>query len=177
MKILVAYASKFGTTTQVAECIAQTLQQYNHQVDVIQVAQVDNIADYDAVIIGAAIHYDHWMTDAQAFVKTHQATLSTKPVACFFTCLALSKQTEKDQQQADTYRKKIANLNPHINPISIGCFAGAVKYQSMPFLFRLVARVILSVMKVKEGDYRDWAVIRTWALDVETLIAEAGEKA
>lgn len=176
MKILVAYASKFGTTTQVAECIAQTLQQQHHQVDVIQVAQVDNIADYDAVIIGAAIHYDHWMADAQAFVKTHQATLSTKPVACFFTCLALSKQTEKDQQQADTYRKKIANLNPHINPISIGGFAGAVKYQSMPFLFRLVARAILSIMGVREGDYRDWELIGNWTVDLEASIPRTSEK-
>ena len=48
--VLVAYASKHGTTREVVEFVARTLEQRGLTVDVEEAAQVSSIAQYDAVV-------------------------------------------------------------------------------------------------------------------------------
>jgi len=96
-KILVTYASEFGTTSDVAKVIGEVLCESGAQVDIKRINNVKDLNPYDAIVIGSAIQYDKWMPDAINFVTTHQNSLSKLPVAGFFTCLTLSRQTEKNQ--------------------------------------------------------------------------------
>lgn len=162
-KILVAYATEFGTTSEVAEVIGEVLCEDGARVDIKWVNNVKDLTHYNAVIIGSAIQYDKWMPDAIQFVTTHQCSLSQMPVAYFFTCLTLSRQTEKTKRQAMTYSNKLYSLDPHVKPVSVGCFAGALDYSKMSFFSRQFSKVLYSILGVKEGDYRDWDAIRSWA--------------
>lgn len=56
MPILVTYASKHGSTQDIAERIATTLRQLRHEVIVQPVHAVENLAAYDGVILGNAIY-------------------------------------------------------------------------------------------------------------------------
>ena len=53
MKVLVTAASKHGTTTEIAEAIADVLRSAHLEVDVIPPDDVQTIADYDAVVLGS----------------------------------------------------------------------------------------------------------------------------
>lgn len=165
-KILVAYASQFGTTGEVAEAIGKILCQGNATVETKWVKNVKDLKNYDAIIIGSAIQYDRWMPEATEFVTANQNILSRLPVAYFFTCLVLSKQTEKAEHKAMVYSDKLYALVPQVKPISVGRFAGVLDYSKMSFLFRLIFKVISSITGVPEGDYRDWDTIRSWAKGV-----------
>lgn len=161
--ILVTYASEFGTTGEVAEAIAKTLCQRGATAQITPINGVRDLNKYDAVVLGSAIQYGRWMSEARAFVTAHQDTLGKLPVAYFFTCLALSKPSEKAEHEAMAYAAKLESLSAQIKPVSIGRFAGVLDYSKMALPMRLVSRLIYTIMRVHEGDYRDWDAIRSWA--------------
>lgn len=162
-KILVTYASQFGSTAEVAEAIAEVLSQAGNRVETMRARSVTDLDNYDAVIIGGAIQYNRWMAEATEFVRTHQYRLGQLPVAYFFTCLALSKQSEKAEKQAVAYSDKLYTLVPQVVPVDVGRFAGVLDYGRPPFFLRLLMKAVFSILGVKEGDYRDWDAIRAWA--------------
>ncbi len=75
--ILVAYASKYGSTEEVAETIGQVMSETGFQVDLQPVADVKSLEAYDAVVLGAAIYSTHWHPDAHAFLSKNQEILRT----------------------------------------------------------------------------------------------------
>jgi len=172
-KILVAYASEFGTTGEVAEVIGEALCKEGNTVETKWVKNVNDLNNYDAVIIGSAIQYDRWMPEATEFVTAHQNILNKLPVAYFFTCLALSIQNEKAaKKKAMAYSDKLYSLVPQVKPLSVGRFAGVLDYSKMSFFSRLIFKVILSILGVQEGDYRDWEAIRLWAKSMHFKLAD-----
>jgi menaquinone-dependent protoporphyrinogen oxidase len=50
--ILIAYASRYGTTREVAEAIAATLREHELNVEVLAAAAVDDLGPYGAVVLG-----------------------------------------------------------------------------------------------------------------------------
>ena len=156
--ILIAYASRLGSTAEVAQAIADEI-----GADARWIGSIDSLTGYDAVIIGSAIRYDKWLPEATDFVNTHHEALKTMPVAMFLTCLTLSHQSPKARQQAARYAENIAATLPQVHPADIGRFAGVLDYGKIPYPSRLLARLIFAVLRVPEGDYRDWQAIRAWA--------------
>ena len=166
-KILVTYASEYGSTQGVAEAIAKHLCQDGFAVDVIYIGHLKNIDNYEQIIIGSPIHYDRWMKEAELFVEKYQEVLAQKYVAYFFTCLTLSKKSEKTRQQAQGYANELLALNSKVIPKNIGQFAGVLDYSKFSFSFRILARGMFAVLGVKEGDYRDWSAIKKWSNSIK----------
>jgi len=53
-KILVAYASKYGATQEIAEKVGEVLQKEGILIDIMPLKKVKKLADYQAAVIGAA---------------------------------------------------------------------------------------------------------------------------
>ena len=166
-KILIAYASSTGTTSEVAQAIGQEFCDDNTIVETKQFLSVKDVSEYDAVIIGSPIRYDRWMPEATNFVVANQDKLSKLPVAFFFTCLTLSRQNENTLRQAQVYSDKLRGASPQIKPVDVGGFAGVLNIKRMPFVIGLIFRVAMAILRVPEGDYRDWSAIRSWAKNIK----------
>ena len=166
-KILIAYASDVGTTGEVAVAIGDALCEDGNTVETKWIKNVKDINNYDAVIIGSAILYEKWMPEAREFVKNNQDTLKNMPVAYFITCMALSSKEDAAMQQAIEYSDKICDLVPQVKPVSVGHFAGVLDYSKISFLKRILTKAAMARHKVKEGDYRDWNAIRSWAKSID----------
>lgn len=147
-RILVTYASKAGSTGEVADFIGQTLCANETTVDVLPISDGVELSRYDAVIVGSAIRMGRWLGEAVKFVETNQAALSQVPTAYFTVCLTMKDDTEENRREVATY----------LEPVDIGMFAGKVDYSKLSFLERLLAKA----MKVQEADRRDWDAIRGW---------------
>ncbi len=171
-RMLIAYASQFGTTAEVAHAIGEVFAQNGTSVETKWVNDVDSLDGYDAVIVGSAIQYDRWMPAAANFVQAHQETLSKLPVAYFFTCLTLAQQSDKTAQKAQEYADKLVALAPQVKPVSVGRFAGAINYQKLSLPFRLLFKGLAITTGVKEGDYRNWEAIRAWANSMQGALAD-----
>ena len=92
-RILVAYASMFGSTGQIAQVLGAALRDAHTVVDVRAVNDVNDVHAYHAVVIGSAIYNGHWLPDAVHFVRIHEAALCHLPVAYFAACMLLQRPT------------------------------------------------------------------------------------
>src|SRR3954462_14122995 len=58
--ILVAYATKHGSTREVAEAVAGTREQRGVDVDVLPAASAGSLDGYDGVVLGGALYTGRW---------------------------------------------------------------------------------------------------------------------
>jgi menaquinone-dependent protoporphyrinogen oxidase len=163
-KLLVAYASRCGSTGEVAEAIGEVLNGGGAAVDVRLAKEVADLGPYQAVVVGSAIRAGQWLPEAAKFVKAHRERLGRIPVAFFVVCLTMQKDTEESRREAAAYLDPIREM---VSPVDVGLFAGAMDYSKLPFLLRLV----MKAMKAEEGDFRDWEAIRHWATNLRPLLA------
>ena len=155
-KVLVAYASKCGSTGEVAQAIAQSLCAQGMTVDVRRVDEVSNVAGYDAFVVGSAIRMGNWLGEAQRFVETNVETLRGAPTA-FFTVHMLNLDDSEESQAARA--AYVAPVHEILQPQAEAFFAGKLDLDRMSFVDRMISKM----MKAKNEDRRDWAAIERWA--------------
>ena len=83
-KVLVAYASSYGSTQEIAEVISKTLRSQGLVVDLKPIRNVRILEGYSAVVLGAPLYMFHWHKDARRFLSQHRKILTDNlPVAIF----------------------------------------------------------------------------------------------
>ena len=158
-QILVAYASKCGSTGEIADAIAQSLCEAGAAVDVRPMQDTKDLDGYDAIVVGSAIRMGRPLQEATRFVEKHAATLNRVPVAFFAGCMALSDPTEENLEQSSAYLEPLRQL---VTPVDESLFAGVMDPSKLPWLFPLM----MKAMDLAEGDHRDWDAIRAWGGDL-----------
>ena len=161
--ILIVYASYCGSTGGVAEAIAKTMCEKGVKCDVRLAKNCDRIEGYRAVVVGSAVRAASWWPEALDFVSKNEQTLARMPVAYFLTCLALYKDNPEQRKIAIGYFDPVLKASPGVKPVDLGCFAGALDYSKIGFMYRTVMKSKMKDKGVPEGDFRDWAAIKAWA--------------
>ena len=157
-RILVAYATKKGSTAEIAQTIAKELQAAGHSVNAVEIAQGALPTGYDAVVIGGQMNLGK-IEGMRKFVKRHSTKLANVPVAGFVVCLAAV--TKDPEGMAWTEKVLHAALDP-LRPVAETVFAGRLDPEKLSWFQRL------AVQKAKSpvGDFRDRAAIVAWARDL-----------
>lgn len=155
-RVLVAYASKAGSTAEVADVIARKLADAGLAVDLRRAGQVRSVDDYRAVVVGSAIRAGHWLGDASEFVKAHKQALAARKTGFFTLCMTLQEDTPANREKVAGYLKPVREVH---EPDWIESFGGRMEYRRLALGPRLIAKA----MKVREGDFRDWNAIGSWA--------------
>jgi menaquinone-dependent protoporphyrinogen oxidase len=158
-KILVTYATRAGSTAEVAQAVGQVFCDKGYLVEVMPVKQVRDLSPYRAVIIGSAIRMGRWLPEAVKFVETHQNTLSGLPTAYFLVSLFLKDADPEMQKTVQAYVDPVRQI---LEPSSLGMFTGKMDPSKLSWLDKQAAKMV----KAPVGDFRDWEEIRRWA---ETL--------
>ena len=83
MTVLVAYASRYGATAEIAERIALTLIAEGVDARAQQIAAVRDFSGIDAFVVGSAVYFGSWLKPATTFVERHHETLAERPVWLF----------------------------------------------------------------------------------------------
>lgn len=165
-RILVAYATRCGSTGEIAEAIGQALCEGGAAVDVRPVKDVTDVNGYQAVVVGSAIRIGQWLPEAVKFVETHQDALRRVPVAYFAACMTLAEDTEENRRTTAAYLDPVREI---VQPVAEGLFAGAMDFSKLPFALRLMVKA----MKSEEGDLRDWDSIDAWATNMHPVLSGA----
>lgn len=158
-RILVAYASRKGSTAGIAHAIGRELQSAGHSVDVTEMKTVSTLEGYDAVVAGAPVYLGKVDKDISKFVAENRDRLASIPVAAFAVGIApVAPRIEPVGKVQEDLTKA---LNP-IKPVALTVFAGALDPDKMSF----IERNMTSLMKVPIGDFRDWPAIAAWAKEL-----------
>ena len=167
-RILVAYASRTGSTAGVAEAIGRTLGESGAQVDVQPMADVKDLAPYAAVVAGSAIRGKCWLPEAMGFVQTHREALGQRPFAAFLVCMTMAIAEGKYREAVLDFMQPVRAL---VRPVGEGLFAGTLDISKVPSLRdRLMFRVSVLMGVWKSGDHRDWEAVRAWAESIRPLL-------
>lgn len=168
-KILITYASRAGSTAEIAEVIGKTMAQNGAQVDVLPMQEVTDLTPYRAVVAGSAIRKSKWLPEAMQFLQTHRTELATKPFATFTVSITLAMSNTGPYRQAVT--EWIQPVRAQVKPISEGLFAGLLDFSRLPFNWdTLKLRAVVALGIFPKGDRRDWNAVRSWAEGVRPLL-------
>jgi menaquinone-dependent protoporphyrinogen oxidase len=164
-QVLVAYATRHGSTEEVARAIAGRLRTHDLEVDVAPAAEVEDLDGYDAVVLGGALYMGRWHGDARRFVRRHGGVLSAIVSAVF----ALGPLTAEPKDLAGARRQLDAALRkgPEIGWVAIAVFGGKVDPAKLRFPFN----------HMPASDARDWEAIDAWADSLAQSLAAARELA
>lgn len=149
MKVLIAYATKYGSTREVAQKVGEVLKSKGMDVDVSDVSDVSDISPYNAAVIGAPVMRFRLLPPARKFVKRNKEALRKIPLAYFSLGFTMMQDTPENR---DKMIRKLKVVTKHVEPVDVGLFGGKYKKPEkglkLPF---------------PEGDWRDWEKINAWA--------------
>jgi menaquinone-dependent protoporphyrinogen oxidase len=152
--ILVAHASKHGSTHEVADAVAATLREHGLATNVQAAAEVDHLEGYDGVVLGAGLYMGRVHPDARRFLKHHGRALEGLPVAVF--AMGPLTLSEKDVQGSEKQLQHALDKVPSVHPIATAVFGGVIHQEELHFPFS----------HMPETDARDWTAIEAWAHQV-----------
>lgn len=160
-KVLVTYASKYGSTQEVADAVAGSLREQGLVVDLQPAGKVRSLDGYKAVVLGAALYYGLWHKDAVNFLVRNEAALARCPVAVF--ALGPNSTDEIEGQGCRMQLDKELAKFPWLRPVATELFGGRYPAR-LRFPDSMVAALPASPMHGKPpSDVRDWTAIRAWA--------------
>jgi menaquinone-dependent protoporphyrinogen oxidase len=165
MKALIVFASRHRATAEIAEAIGAALIDRGIDTDVLPVASLVDIGQYDAVIIGSAVYAGHVLSETRAFVDQNEALLRERPVWVFSSGPLSDLSSPKDEaSQAVEIAEQLGARGHRV-------FAGKLERSDL----NVVERVVTLVVGAKPGDYRDWQEVIDWGIEIaEALNATRG---
>jgi menaquinone-dependent protoporphyrinogen oxidase len=162
MKVLVCAASKHGSTKEIAEAIGRRLTEAGLTVDVNDVGEVSDLAQYDAVILGSAVYMGNWLESARQFATEYAGDLATRP-----TWLFSSGPTGDPPRPSADQAVSIDPIIAAVTPRDHRLFAGKLDRHQLSF----PERALVLAVRAAEGDYRDWEEIASWATEIAAVLA------
>lgn len=165
--ILVGYATRYGSTREVAQAIAATLAEGGFPVDTLPLREVRTLTGYRAVVLGAPLYMFHWPKDALDFLSRHHKALLERPVAVFVLGPVHDPHDEAEWQDSRRQLDKELAEFPWFRPVAIEIFGGKYDPVKLGFPLKMFAG------KEPASDIRDWTAIRHWA---ESLLLGMMEK-
>lgn len=170
--ILVAYATRYGSTQEVAEQVAATLREKGLEVELQPARQVQTVGDYRAVVLGVPLYIGRWLGDGRRFLERHQEALAERPVAVFSL-----GPTGEGQEEWEGVRgqldKQLAGF-PWLEPVAVALFGGRYDPARLGLLHRLLAALPASPLHgMPASDVRDWERIQAWANDLAATLEES----
>ena len=156
MRVLVAAASKHGSTADIATALGDALTQRGIATTVADSGEVTDLEGYDAFVLGSAVYAGRWMKAARELAERHGDIMATKPV-WLFSSGPVGSPPKPEEDPVDVEQiKAIVGARGH------RVFAGRIDKSRL----NLAERAIVRSLKVPEGDYRDFGAVVGWAGEI-----------
>ncbi|MGY1804128.1 flavodoxin domain-containing protein [Blastococcus sp. SYSU D00922] len=153
MTVLVAYASRRGSTREIAERIAARLRSHGFEVHLDPLLGREQVGHFQAVVLGSPIYGRRWEREAVDFCRRNAAALAGHAVWTFSVGWpGTADGQERDARHLDEVHRLVPAREHHY-------FHGALAARDLP----LVRRVAFGMRRGRTGDLRDWPAIDAWA--------------
>ncbi len=158
-RVLVAYASKYGSVEEVARFVAGVLCDEGAACDVVAAHEAPHVDGYDLVVLGTGLYMSRLHRDARRFLRRHKDALAHVPFAVF-----AMGPLSNDPQEKEKVRPQLEHgleRYPEIAPVATEIFGGVIVPEKMSFPYN----------RMPAGDHRDWDEIRRFAASLPVGVA------
>ncbi|MBV1849391.1 flavodoxin domain-containing protein [Catellatospora tritici] len=164
-QVLVASASKYESTREIAQAIAAELTGRGLEVTETDVDEDSNLVmdSFDAFVLGSAVYAGQWLQPARWFVQRHEPVLAAKPVWLFSSGPLGPPATWEEPVD-------VAGIAEATKAREHRVFAGRLELERLTAADRAVA----AALRAPEGDFRDWTAIRSWAGHIADALTGGG---
>lgn len=161
-RVLVAVASRHGSTEGVAESVAEGIRGAlpAARVDVRRAAEVTDVAGYDAVVLGSGIYFGHWLEEARELLLRCAIPLWDLPVWIF------SSGPIGDPPRPPEALLDIDEVQRLTRAVGHRVFPGRLD----PTLLDFGERAIVTAFAAPIGDFRDPAAAREWGAEIAAAV-------
>ena len=147
MRILIAFASKNGSTASCTERLAKGLAGLD--VTVADLAKgMPEAREFDMVIVGAAVHHHRFPAPVRHFLREQSEVLKEKKLGLFLLCGIAEEQAY--------YMEKLFPAKLRENAFEIAFFGGSLRYDGLKFwdkVFVWHLRSLIVEADMSEGEY------------------------
>ena len=161
MVVWVVVASKYGSTREVAEAIAEEFGRA-HEVQVREAAELENFEGADAVVLGSAIYGGRWLEPARRLIEERSGELATRPT-WLFSVGPLGEPPKPEDAGPAAISEAMEATQARAHQV----FAGKLDRAALSH----VERVMVRALRAPGGDFRDWDAIRAWAQGVAAQLS------
>ena len=177
-KILIAYASRYGSTREAAEKVADTLRSQGLTPEILPAAKAGDVARYAAVILGTPIYFGSLLKDIHNFLERNRDALAG--TSLFIFPLGQTHHEESEPAEAEEQNAGEMAKQPWLSPCSMVMFGGRYDPAKLRFPDTLITALPASPLHgLTFNDLRDWDAIRKWAeetaLSIKTYAAAGSE--
>jgi menaquinone-dependent protoporphyrinogen oxidase len=165
MSIIVAYASEHGSTREIAEHIAGRIS-LHVPVQCVPVGQVKSLAGFKAVVVGSAVHGQHWRPSATAFIKNYVGQLGSMPVFAFSVgcpdaapLRIRAKLRQSEEAKLAEFVKKEMNADSH------AFFEGKLEKKDLSIPLRLIIGCC-GWRDVRDIPEEEWDKMNQWCNEI-----------
>ena len=160
-QVLIATASRHGSTFDIADEIARVLSRRGCLVVDKAADEVDAIERFDAVIVGSAVYMGRWLPEALSFVTRNTQELAKRPVWLF------SSGPIGEPPQPETEPQGIAEMVQRVHARGHRTFPGRLD----PDRLGLGEKVVVGMLRAPKGDFRDFPAVTAWAGEIAQALA------
>jgi menaquinone-dependent protoporphyrinogen oxidase len=158
--VLVAFASRHGSTDELAHAIGLELTAAGLSVEVQPMDEVESLEEYDALVLGSAVYMGSWLPAGRAFVERHERQIAERPTWLFSS----GPLAEPGANGADRFDASRLLTATHARDHHL--FGGKLDRAALTMRERAVARLV----RAQDGDHRDLPVAAAWATAISRAV-------
>lgn len=147
MKILIAYASKNGSTRECAERLKSALNGMDVTLVDLQ-RETPRAEEYDLCVVGGSVRFGRLLKPVRVFLKEQESILCERPLALFFCC-GLAHEVEY-------YRDVLFSKELRRACFELIYFGGSLRTDGLSFRDKLLVRSLRSAIAesdIDDGEY------------------------
>lgn len=160
MQVLIAVASRHGSTWEIGEAAAEVLRASGFHVDVADPDDVETVEPYQAVLLGSSVYVGRWAASARALVDRCASGLSQRPVWLFSSGpvgLPLAPQADPEE---------VPGIVARVHARGHKTFPGRLDNGALG----LAERAAVALLQAEQGDFREWPDVEDWAATIAVTL-------
>lgn len=161
MTVLVASASRHGSTAEIAQAIGEVLGSQGVEVEVKRMEDVDTVMPYDGFVLGSAVYMGNWLRVARDFVEEHGHVIARRP-----TWLFSSGPIGSPPHPAASDGFDLTAIVEATHAREHHLFGGRLDKDHL----RPLERALTGALHVPGGDYREWDAVAAWATAIARVL-------